>query len=345
MSENIAHCSAMWSNVKKLGHIAQEIIAHCLGIEPAPTTPIPKVAESESIGANHLEFTKFLFQHYCQHLGLNQNHISAESAFNFYVNERIAYLLETPVNTKSARKTFYHKLIQNTSLPTNHNFASIITEINKKIEHHTQQRYLITYASKDKKKLQIPTKHKVELSTNLSYHYTLESTINITSADMFTLNPLIEPIIEPIQPPQQSQQLLQQPQQQLQQPNLDPIVYAPIAKLKKFTSEEDNAQIWLNDIEKNNVRALQAISYFLQDTTDLWYQSLVIKPQTFQEFKVAFLGYFSNNNSINCLANTFTTIKQRENEAVTTYLGCFYRNLYQIQAIQADYFTAPQILN
>ncbi|KAG9294439.1 hypothetical protein G9A89_001944 [Geosiphon pyriformis] len=36
---------------------------------------------------------------------------------------------------------------------------------------------------------------------------------------------------------------------------------------------------------------------------------------------------------------------QGETEAITTYLGCFYRNLCQIQAIQADYFTASQILN
>ncbi|KAG9299100.1 hypothetical protein G9A89_020413 [Geosiphon pyriformis] len=130
------------------------------------------------------------------------------------------------------------------------------------------------------------------------------------------------------------------------------MVYAPIAKLKKFTGKEDDAQIWLNNVEKaitangwNNTRALQAIPYFLQDITNLWYQSLVAKFQTFQKFKVAFLGYFSNNNNINCLVNIFTTIKQRENEVVTTYLGCFHRNLHQIQAIQADYFTVSQIVN
>ncbi|KAG9293767.1 hypothetical protein G9A89_019104 [Geosiphon pyriformis] len=42
--------------------------------------------------------------------------------------------------------------------------------------------------------------------------------------------------------------------------------------------------------------------------------------------QLVFLQYFSNNNSTNQLANTFTTIKQRENKA-------------------ADYFTVPQILN
>ncbi|KAG9303364.1 hypothetical protein G9A89_013690 [Geosiphon pyriformis] len=93
------------------------------------------MAESESIGANHLGFAKSLFQHYL------------ESAFNFYINEKIVYLLGTLVNTESVKKTFYHKLIQNTSLSTNHNFASIITEINKEIEHHTQQRYPIIYSN------------------------------------------------------------------------------------------------------------------------------------------------------------------------------------------------------
>ncbi|KAG9286221.1 hypothetical protein G9A89_014207 [Geosiphon pyriformis] len=113
---------------------------------------------------------------------------------------KISSLLETPVNTESARKTFYKELIQNTNLPTNHNFASIITEINKKIEHHTQQRYPITYASKGKGKLQTPTvtpkkiqlptwkKTKVESPTNSSYYYTFRSAINILSTGASTSN-------------------------------------------------------------------------------------------------------------------------------------------------------------
>ncbi|KAG9304608.1 hypothetical protein G9A89_020172 [Geosiphon pyriformis] len=38
-------------------------------------------------------------------------------------------------------------------------------------------------------------------------------------------------------------------------------------------------------------------------------------------------------------------MKQRETEAVTTYLRHFHRNLHQIQAIDANYFTASQIFN
>ncbi|KAG9292070.1 hypothetical protein G9A89_017970 [Geosiphon pyriformis] len=121
-------------------------------------------------------------------------------------------------------------------------------------------------------------------------------------------------------PPQQPlQQIHQLPVLQQQQQ----MTYAPIVKLNKFTSEEDNAQ----------------------DTTNAWYQSLTIQPQNFNKFKTEFLRYFNNNNSINKLANTFITIKQGETEAVTTYLEWFHKNLRQIQVIQADYFTAPQILN
>ncbi|KAG9297014.1 hypothetical protein G9A89_008600 [Geosiphon pyriformis] len=140
--------------------------------------------------------------------------------------------------------------------------------------------------------------------------------------------------------------------EELQTQITNPIAYVPIVKLEKFTSEEDDAQIWLNNIEKviavnrcNNARAMQAIPYFLQNTANSWYQSLINKSQDFNAFKIEFLRYFSNNNSINRLANTFTTIKQRKNEAVTTYLRCFYRNLHQIQAINANYFTVAQILN
>ncbi|KAG9285379.1 hypothetical protein G9A89_010854 [Geosiphon pyriformis] len=61
-----------------------------------------------------------------------------------------------------------------------------------------------------------------------------------------------------LQSPQLPQQPLPQPQQQLQQPNLNPKAYAPIAKLEKFTSKEDNTQVWLNDVEK----AIESANYF-----------------------------------------------------------------------------------
>ncbi|KAG9303491.1 hypothetical protein G9A89_018387 [Geosiphon pyriformis] len=176
-------------------------------------------------------------------------------------------------------------------------------------------------------------------------------TLNIqTPPNQNNLNP------ESIQPlNQQNQQLpsvLPQQQQQLLLPQQQQMAYAPITKLDKFNDEEDNVQVWLNDIVKaitannwDNTRAIQVISYFLQDTADAWYQSLAVKPQNFNGFKTEFLWYFSNNNSINKLTNIFTTIRQGDTEAVTTYLGCFHRNLCQIQAIQANYFTVPQILN
>ncbi|KAG9301644.1 hypothetical protein G9A89_016714 [Geosiphon pyriformis] len=123
------------------------------------------------------------------------------------------------------------------------------------------------------------------------------------------------------------------------------MTFAPITKLKKFTGEENNTQTWINNITKDDTRTIQVIPYFLKDTADSWYHSLAQKSQNFNAFKTEFLRYFSNNNSINRLASTFTILKQRDTETVTTYLKYFYRNLHQIQAIQADYFTAPQILN
>ncbi|KAG9302511.1 hypothetical protein G9A89_007215 [Geosiphon pyriformis] len=336
----------------------------------------PKVAESENIGANHLGFVKSLFQQY------------TESAFNFYVNNKITECLGGTVNIEAARENFYTELFQHTNLPKNYSFAPIIKEINQTIERYTQQQFPITYADKGKRRIQtsaatpkgiqLPSwkKHRVELPTALSYHYMSGSAINISSADSSTSNqtmekrlartiwriqspppqpdfgtatswklseeeeekeledqeftyqnpitenpeqnlnlenseietpnhqrqnnpnpelinqqnlpliiiinqPLINLVAKPIQQPFQlspqqpvQQQLLQQPPQQ---PNLDPMAYAPITKLNNFTGKENN----------------------VQDTIDAWYQSLAIKPQTFNDFKMEFVRYFSNNNSIN----------------------------------------------
>ncbi|KAG9299458.1 hypothetical protein G9A89_009411 [Geosiphon pyriformis] len=80
--------------------------------------------------------------------------------------------------------------------------------------------------------------------------------------------PPIKLISEPIQSPQVPPQQPIQPVQQM--------AYAAITKIEKFTGEEDDAQVWLNDIEKaivanrwNDACALQAIPYFLQDTANL----------------------------------------------------------------------------
>ncbi|KAG9306690.1 hypothetical protein G9A89_004237 [Geosiphon pyriformis] len=73
------------------------------------TSPIynhSKVAEPEKIRTNHLRFTKSLFQHYCQYLGLTNNHLSTESVFNFYINERISYLLGVLEKVKQSPLTW-----------------------------------------------------------------------------------------------------------------------------------------------------------------------------------------------------------------------------------------------
>ncbi|KAG9303831.1 hypothetical protein G9A89_018728 [Geosiphon pyriformis] len=105
------------------------------------------------------------------------------------------------------------------------------------------------------------------------------------------------------------------------------MAYAPIAKLDNFTGEENDAQVWLNNIEKaitangwNDAQTMQAIPYFLKNTANSWYQSLVNKPQDFNAFKAEFLRYFNNNNSINHLVNTFTTMKQGETKILNQFI-------------------------
>ncbi|KAG9300561.1 hypothetical protein G9A89_000217, partial [Geosiphon pyriformis] len=147
------------------------------------TNPNLNMAESENIGANHLGFVKSLFQQYSQQLGLNSNHYPAESAFNFYVNDRITECLGETVNIEATRENFYTKLFQHTNLPKNYSFAPIIREINQTIEK-------IQTPAATPKGIQLSSwkKHRVESPTALSYHYTPGSAINISSADTSTSN-------------------------------------------------------------------------------------------------------------------------------------------------------------
>ncbi|KAG9306211.1 hypothetical protein G9A89_016115 [Geosiphon pyriformis] len=168
------------------------------------------------------------------------------------------------MNIESVRETFNNELIQNTSLSTNHNFASIITEINKEIEHHTQQRYPIIYTSKGKGKLQTPAvtlqriqpptwkKTRVKSPNNPSYHYTLGSAINILSTNISASNATSTFRHFPFQTKQRKENLL-----------------------GLYGDEEDDAQVWLNDVAKaitannwDDARAMQAISYFFQNTAN-----------------------------------------------------------------------------
>ncbi|KAG9293004.1 hypothetical protein G9A89_016366 [Geosiphon pyriformis] len=114
----------------------------------------PTVAESKETGTKHLEFAKSLFKHYYTYLGLTNNSWPTESAFNCYVNEKIVYYLENQEDPKSAFNNFFSKLFQSTTFVQNYLFASLITEINKEIERYTKQRFPITFADKEKERLQ-----------------------------------------------------------------------------------------------------------------------------------------------------------------------------------------------
>ncbi|KAG9295184.1 hypothetical protein G9A89_006165 [Geosiphon pyriformis] len=120
--------------------------------------------------------------------------------FNFYVNNKITECLGGTVNIEAVRANFYTELFQYTNFPRNYSFVPIIREINQTIERYTQQQFSITYADKDKGRIQIPTatpkeiqlpswkKHRVKSPTTSSYYYIPGSTINISSVDASTSN-------------------------------------------------------------------------------------------------------------------------------------------------------------
>ncbi|KAG9284583.1 hypothetical protein G9A89_004625 [Geosiphon pyriformis] len=100
-------------------------------------------------------------------------------------------------------------------------------------------------------------------------------------------------------------------------PSINQIMaYQNIAKLEKFSGEEDNAYSWITDTEKaitanswNDDHTIQALPFFLTGTAN------------------------------SCI------IKQKDHKAVTTYLGQFNQILHQILAIERNYYTAVQVLN
>ncbi|KAG9285602.1 hypothetical protein G9A89_009242 [Geosiphon pyriformis] len=104
-----------------------------------------------------------------------------------------------------------------------------------------------------------------------------------------------------------------------------------ITKLEKFSGEENNAYLWIAEAKKtittnnwDNDRAIQALLFFLTGTADSWYQSLAEKPTNFATFKLIFLQYFCDLNTLIRLQNQFSIIKQKDYKA----------------AIERDYYTA-----
>ncbi|KAG9304722.1 hypothetical protein G9A89_004043, partial [Geosiphon pyriformis] len=150
---------------------------------------------------------------------------------------------------------------------------------------------------------------------------------------------IIPPPLRPINPPAE---------------NSNEMTTLYIARLTDFSGEEEETDVytWLKEAQKpiqannwNNQRAIQTLSFFLKGTANSWYQSLKTKPTSFAEFKNAFLEYFSDPNAIIQLQNKFNTIKQNTSETVTQYLARFNRICRQIEAIEQEYYTDPQVLN
>ncbi|KAG9287649.1 hypothetical protein G9A89_023999 [Geosiphon pyriformis] len=285
-----------------------------------------------------------------QTLGLNNNHFPAESAFNFYVNNKITDCLGGTVNIESTRENFYTELFQHTSLPRNYSFVPSIKEINQTIKKYTQQQFLITYADKNKRRLQTPVvtpkkiqpptwkKTKVELLTNPSYYYTPGSAINISSADMSTSN--ITSIF--------GQFLFQSKQKRAEL--LGPYDFGTVSLWKVTKSEEKKSEnqefTYQNPILKTTLA--------IYSTTALTTLTITTTISTAATTTLTTTITTTNGIHTNCKAekdntqawinnvakaiitnnwNDTRTMQQEDTEAITTYLGCFHRNFSILQCI------------
>ncbi|KAG9291300.1 hypothetical protein G9A89_021802 [Geosiphon pyriformis] len=95
------------------------------------------------------------------------------------------------------------------------------------------------------------------------------------------------------------------------------MAYAPIVKIEKFTSEKDDAQMWLNNIKKaiaanewNDARAMQAISYFFQDTISIQLRTILTKlltSNTATNLLTTHLSDFSTSYLLTTAASNIST--------------------------------------
>ncbi|KAG9307168.1 hypothetical protein G9A89_016996 [Geosiphon pyriformis] len=150
---------------------------------------------------------------------------------------------------------------------------------------------------------------------------------------------IISPSLRPINPPAE---------------NGNEMTTSYIARLTNFSGEEEEMDVhtWLREAQKaiqannwNDQRAIQILPFFLKGTADSWYQSLKTKLTSFAEFKNALLEYFSDPNAVIQLQNKFNTIKQNTGETVIQYLAQFNQIRRQIEVIEQEYYTDPQVLN
>ncbi|KAG9299672.1 hypothetical protein G9A89_000001, partial [Geosiphon pyriformis] len=107
--------------------------------------------------------------------------------------------------------------------------------------------------------------------------------------------------------------------------NEEEMATAYIAKISEFTGEDNNTspQEWLDKIQKagdlngwNTARMLKAISYFLQETAEEWFENLEEPFENWQAFKDAFLQQFTDNNTSITLYNRFCNIKQETSKTI-----------------------------
>ncbi|KAG9293193.1 hypothetical protein G9A89_010530 [Geosiphon pyriformis] len=342
-----------------------------------------KVATIETIGKDHSLYGKTLFQYFRKDLGIPAGTTYTESDFCNYINAKIDCLLDCTTDTGGLGEQIHQSLLGYSTATTTQAIAETLRIIDTNIKYYVAQRFpqvqqpvesdskeyenesnnLVTVQVKST----VNKKPRVLSPTTPSYHQTAQSRIKSTPLKSTQLDQITRRIWIAEQPPAQNlaesasplmeETAILQPigsSDKKKQPALAPrehsntrtlillnitsntppinqiMAYRDIAKLEKFSGKEDNAYSWIADAEK-------AI------TTNGWNDNHT--PTSFTEFKLAFLQYFCDPNTLIRLQNQFSIIKQKDHEAVTTYFGRFNQILRQILAIERDYYTTAQVLN
>ncbi|KAG9298562.1 hypothetical protein G9A89_018921 [Geosiphon pyriformis] len=350
-----------------------------------------KVATIGTIEKDHFSYGKTLFQYFRKNLGIPVGTAYAESDFCNYINTKIDCLLGCTTDTGRLREQIHQSLLRYSTATTTRAIAKTLCIINTDIKYYMAQRFpqvqqpVESDPEEYENKSNNPVTAQAKFITKSLGEYGLLFG-NFTPAAGQTegnpstwKQPLAQNLAESASSLMKKTAILQPigSSNKEKQPALAPgkhsntrtpiflnitsntppinqiMAYLNIAKLEKFSGEEDNAYSWIADAEKaitangwNDNCTVQALPFFLIGTADLWYQSLTKKPTFFTKFKLAFLQYFSIERDYYTMAQVFNQfIKRLRSSILRSVRPCHPTSLQDAITLARDFESAEQEAN
>ncbi|KAG9298553.1 hypothetical protein G9A89_018912 [Geosiphon pyriformis] len=313
-----------------------------------------KVATIGTIRKDHSSYGKTLFQYFRKDLGIPAGTAYVESDFCNYINTKIDCLLGCATDTRRLGEQIHQSLLRYLTATTTRAIAETLCIINTDIKYYVAQRFSQVqqpvesdpeeYENKSNNpvtaqaKFMVNKKLRVLFPTTPSYYQTPQIR-NITNSWKSTLLELtqLDQITRRIwiaeQPPAQNltesafslmeKTAILQPigsSDKGKQPALAPRKHSNTQTPISLNITSNTPPInWI--IAYLNIAKLEKFSAITANGWNDNHTSLTEKPTSFTEFKLAFLQYFCDPNMLIRLQNQFSIIKQKDHEAVTTYLG------------------------